>query len=258
MHRAGIFKSSVLVDLVNYAGVPFLVIYAISMFFYPLLAWANWEEVQLIWDRWQSLNAAALAFAASLIAFNISKFNEDRQRERDFIAAKAFLPSTLSGLMDYFLSSARIFGTFWESSGTANSILPHHPVLPPDYREVFSNCIRHADPAVGTYLSNILVRLQVHDARLRDMVSQADNGQAVDVDRHTLISYLYRLGELYAQIGQLFGFARGEEAFSARKLEWENFRNAYGIFDIDTDDIFIDEHMNLKEFTKRAIERSAD
>lgn len=37
----------------------------------------------------------------AITEFNISRFNEGRQRERDFVAAKTFLPSTLRDALIY-------------------------------------------------------------------------------------------------------------------------------------------------------------
>ncbi|WP_306476595.1 hypothetical protein [Methyloversatilis sp.] len=227
------------------------------MLIYPWLdsQGGSWTHVQLVWDRWQTLNAGALAFLASLVAFNISRFNENLQRERDFVAAKAYLPSTLSSLMDYCARSASIYVELWDSNGQAPNPISH-PDLPHDYREVFSNCIRHADPVVGSYLSNILVRLQVHDARLRDALSQTGQAHSPVIDKMTLISYLYRLGELYALIGNLFSFARNEEAFQEKRLKWEDLRNAYGILNIEIDDVAINDLMNLRAFAMRALKRA--
>jgi hypothetical protein len=256
LHRVGVFRSSVLVDVVNYAGLPLLAIYGFSMFAYPWIAsdW-NWTHVQATWDRWQSLNAGALAFLASLVAFNISRFNESRQRERDFVAARAFLPSTLSDLMGYCSRSASILSGLWDAHGdVAHSF--KHPELPTDYREVFANCIRHADPAVGSSLSDILVRLQVHEARLHDALSQSFKDIDRTVDKHTLIAYMLRLGELYALIGHLFGFARDEEVFKEARLTWEDLRSAYSVLNFEFEDFYITDQMNLEAFTKRWLERS--
>lgn len=255
LQRAGTFKSSILIDLANYVGWPLLAIYCFSMFAYPWLggSW-SWKHVQEVWDRWQTFNAGALAFAASLVAFNISRFNENRQRERDFIAAKAFLPSTLSGLMEYCTQSARIYGAMWESVGAA-VVVHEHPDFPKNYREVFSNCIRHADPAVGSYLSNILVRLQVHDARLRDAIAKTPRVHERVVDRPNLISYLMRLGELHSLIGNLFSFARGEDIFQEKPLTWSDFRTAYAIMELKTHHFYIDETTNLQALTNQWIER---
>lgn len=256
MHRVGFFKSSVLVDGVNYAGLPLLVVYFVSMFIYPWFAGnASWEYVQLVWDRWQSLNTGALAFIASLLAFNISRFNENRQRERDFVAARAFLPSTLSGLMQYCSQCASIYDTLWDRPRESPQSI-EMPELPSDYREVFANCIRHARPDIGAYLSNILVRLQVHEARLRDAVDHANGGVDRSVDRSTLITYVMRLGELYALAGNLFGFARDEEAFEAKPLTWVNMKSAYRLLNLEIEDMFITEQINLEAFTRRWLERT--
>lgn len=156
--------------------------------------------------------------------------------------------------MEYYSRSARIFTALWESNGATNAVLDH-PDLPQDYREVFSNCIRHAEPTVGTYLSKILVILQVHDARLREIVNHSGGDQHRVVNRVTLISYLYRLGELQALANQLFDFARGEEDFNATNLSWEDFRNAYGNLHFVIDDIVFGDDMNLRAFTLRRLER---
>lgn len=257
MHRAGIFRSSVLVDLVNFAGIPLLAVYLLSMFVAPwFIGSGSWAHVQAVWDRWQTLNAGALAFLASLIAFNIAKFNENVQREREFVAAKSFLPSTLSSLMEYCSRSARVLEVLWEANGHPPAIPPDPPDFPAGYREVFSNCIRHADPQVGSYLSTILVRLQVHGARMRDAVANGTDAHAQGTDRYVLISYLYGLGELYVLNGNLFGFARGEEPFQSKKLKWEDFRNAFSLMGVEVDDIFIDVNMNLQEFTQRRLARA--
>lgn len=241
--------------IANWIGWPLLVVYAAAMLGFPWVDgnW-SWKYVQDVWDRWQTLNAAALAFVASLVAFNISRYNEERQRERDFVAARSYLPSTLSTLMDYFSQSAAAYKNQWDAGGTGGSPLPR-PVLPTDYREVFGNCIRHADPRVGSYLSKIIVKLQVHEARLRDLLDQVGSSHIHVVDKPTLISYMCQLGELHALVGNLFGFARGQEDLPATPLTWDDFKNSFGILGIERDDVYVDKTWNLESFTKRAVER---
>jgi len=241
--------------LLNYVGLPLLAIYGFSVFVYPWFATgADWRHVQEVWDRWQTLNAGALAFLASLVAFNIARFTENQQRKRDFLAAKAFLPSTLSELMGYCSESARIFEALWQADGERRTPL-QYPSPPQNYREAFSNCIRHSTPAVGTYLVRILVLLQVHDSRLRDATALTPNGTERVVDRHTLLAYVLRLGELYALLGGLFGFAREEEQFSSKELTWDELQSAYRVLDLETEGLYITESMNLEAFTKRWLER---
>lgn len=254
MRRIGIFKASTIVDALNWVGAPLISMYFYSMFIHPWIAsHGDWDYVQRVWDRWQSLNVGVLAFAASLLAFNISRFNENRQQERDFIAARAFLPSALSELMDYLGKSATAFSIMKNPPGNTRI---DHPGLPNGYREIFSNCIRHVDPAVGSLLSEILINLQVHDARLRDAISEF-NGDGHAIDVYSLIPYLYRLSEIYSQVGRLFPVARAESDLDKSALQWEEYRNALLVLDIEIDDYFVDDKMNLAAFIKRQIERKS-
>ncbi|MDQ7733358.1 hypothetical protein QT231_11665 [Halomonas sp. SpR1] len=255
MRRIGILKAERLVDLLNWIGFPAVGLYFICMLIFPWIdGGGEWDYVQDVWDRWQGLNVGMLAFISSVTAFNISRFNADKQREREFLASKAFLPEALSELVSYFKESASVFITGWELPVDQNQDIVL-PVLPREYKVVFGNCIKHSEPDVGEYLSDILVKLQVHDARIRDFIIRARDETNVSPEKHNLISYLYRLGELYALVGKLFDYARSLQEFDASPLEWEDFRNAYFNLEIWSDEIRIDDQMNLEAFTKRTIDR---
>jgi len=258
MKHIGILKPDTLVNLLNFVGLPIAALYVFCMFAWPWVSGCgNWGYVQEVWDRWQSLNVGMLAFVSSITAFNIARYNAKKQRERDFLAAKAFLPASLSELVSYFKASAAVFSLGWEpSSENRPSFVV--PELPKEYKSVLGDCIRHAEPSVGDYLSRILVWLQVHDSRMRDYVKQHSDENYLNPDRLNLITYFYRLGELYALVGKLFEFARNMGEFDSSPLNWEDFRNAYGNLDIWTDKIVIDDKMNLEAFTKRAIDRNAN
>lgn len=252
-----ILKPDELVNLLNFVGLPVAGLYAFCMLIWPWVAsCGDWGYVQNVWDRWQSLNVGMLAFISSITAFNISRYNAEKQRQRNFIASKAFLPAALSELVSYFRDSAIVFKLGWESERGSSPDFDV-PELPHEYKSVFSECIRHAEPRVGDYLSRILVWLQVHDARMRTYVEQQGNERFFNPDRHNLISYFYRLGELQAMVNKLFEFARNMGEFDPTPLDWEDFRSAYGNLDIWQDEIRIDDEMNLEAFTKRAIARNA-
>lgn len=255
MHRFGVFKADVLIDLVNFFGVPLLAIYFFSMFLYPWVdGRGSWIHVQATWDRWQSLNTGVLAFAASLLAFNISRFNANRQRERDFAAAKAFLPSTLSELVGYFRLSAQSLMPLWNRHAVENSDRAP-PSLPTDYRETFANCIRHANPDVGNYLSKVLAQLQVHDSRMTHALVGKKNGIRQVTTNEAIIVYAYCVGELQVLVDRLFDFARNEGDFDDSRLTWDEFQNAYRTLGIQIDKLFVNDRMNLEGFTKRALSK---
>jgi hypothetical protein len=235
-------------------GLTLCAAYGFSVLIYPwFVPGSNWVHVQAVWDRWQTLNAGVLAFFASLVALKIARANADDQQKRDFFAAKAFLPQTLTGLMQYCKGSAQIFKCLWESSGQGRTFLPVADP-PPDYREVFSNCIRHANPEVGEHLVRTLASIQLHDLRLRDAIQTLPGGQETVIDRPNLLSLVLRLGELYVLLGGLIGFARSEEPFEPQELTWELLQSAYWGLNIEIEHLHIDDKMNLEAFTKRWLE----
>ncbi|MFC4252642.1 hypothetical protein [Sinimarinibacterium flocculans] len=231
-------------------------VYVAFMFVAPFVEGrGSWEYVQSVWDRWQGLNVGMLALASSVTAFYIARFNADRQRLREFAVAKAFLPHALSELVTYFEESSAVFRLGWNSAPgeRPNFVIP---TLPGQYREVFGNCIRHADPAVGDYLAKILAKLQVHDSRLQDYMNGGRLSHRFNPDRPNLLVYMYRLGELQALVARLFDYARNREPFESASLTWDDFHNAFGNLRLWPDE-FETEGDSLEAFTKRAIGRNS-
>lgn len=275
MKRISQIKPEHLVTMLHWLGWPAIAAYFVCMAVIPVLrSGFNWDSIQGIWERWQGLNVGMLALIASVIAFQISRYKENKQRERDFLAARAFLPASLSSLCSYLKDSAKILIHAWEDAATrrravrragaigdaddgedeparvANAPMPQ---LPSSYEAVFADCIRHAEPEVGEYLAKMLSELQVHDSRMRELLREY---QPV---HHSLFSYLFSLGKLQTRVNKLFQFSRGEEAFDSNPIEWDEFHNAYKNLDIDVDDYDFDlgggVTRTLTDFTQRAIAR---
>lgn len=257
MKSIGFFKADTLVNLVNWIGIPFFFLYVICMAVAPWFQGGrDWAHVQNVWDRWQTLNAGILAFIASVIALNISKYRVNKQRERQFISARAFLPHALSELITYYKQSAKLFLEVWPCLEKRDERPPFPlasvvPELPESYKETFSRCIEQAEPDVGDYLAMILVQLQVHHARMKDLYASLTQPSHLVVVRANVMSYMYRLAQLQVLVEKIFPFARGTEKFENSSPVWDDYRNAYGNLDISPEDFD-----DLVGFTKRAIERS--
>lgn len=157
---------------------------------------------------------------------------------------------SLSELCGYFDSCASLLQNAWSATEEERLELDELK-LPESYKEVFSNCIRYAEPDVGNYLSKILVKLQVNHSRLTSLKDEHSAS-----NKTNLISYLYSLGELQSMINKLFEFARSMEEFDSSPLEWEDFRNSFPILFTSYQDFSIGEDMSLEAFTKRAIQRN--
>jgi hypothetical protein len=229
MEKTGFSKTDARVSLWTWVSVPIFLLYAICMYAYPAFrnGW-DWEQTQNVWDRWQTLNAGVLAILASFIALNISKYHENKQREWRFIAARAFLPSALSELIGYFKLSAAVLSEAYgcvEKNQYPTQLKAVLPTLPVSYVETFRQCIDQAEPQVGEYLADILVNLQVHHSRLTELHQGLTKPGHMVWTTLTPMSYIYSLGKLYALVGKLFPFARGEEPFDMTDLVWEDYRN---------------------------------
>jgi hypothetical protein len=259
MKRLNLLKSDKLIALLHWLGWPVIVVYFVSMFVVPVArSGLKWDYIQDVWDRWQGLNIGMLALIASVIAFEIARYRENKQRGRDFLAARAFLPASFSELGAYFKASAAIYIDAWdEAEPRTRKIVrgapPEAPQLPDSYRRVFADCIRHAEPEVGEVLAKMLSDLQVHDARLRELLRE------YRPIRHSLFAYLYSLGVLQTRMNKLYPFARGEEGFDSIPISWDEFHNAYKNLRIHVEDYELDlgegVMRSLTDFTKRGIAR---
>ena len=253
MKKIGFLQADSLVKLINWIAIPAGAVYVFSMLLVPVFTF-DWIHVQAVWDRWQPLNVGMLAFLSSVVALNIGKYNADRQTQRNFRAAQAFLPDALSELCDYFEQSSEILRKAWELDRTEK--MNFQTALPPKgWKSVFKECIRYAKPDVGDFLSQILVWLQVHDARLRGYVEQQGDRRYVNSSKLSILTYLVRLGELQAMVNKLFPYARSMGEFDGSPLVWEDYYMAYRLLKIDADYFYVSEHSNLEINTKRHIEK---
>ena len=254
--RLGWVKGDKLIGVLNWIGTPAVFLYFFSMIVYPWFdKGGQWSGVQDTWMDWQTLNVGVLAFISSMVAFNISKYHANQQREREFIAARAFLPEALSELVGYFEKSAELLVEAWiratDEQDRCKTPLEHPvPSLPENYREIFSKCISLADPEVAQYLSYILMRLQVHHARINSLSRSFQPDSNTLVIKENIKSYFFRLGELQALVGRIFNYSRGLERFDDSPLSWDEFRGAYGNLYL-----WLDELDDLGDFTRRAIGR---
>ena len=250
-------------SVVKVVGVFWLLLHIFSMILYPAYNHAfQWSEIQDVWDRWQTLNAAMIALASSLIAFQINGYKEEKQRQRNFIAARAFLPEEFSELTSYCKQSAEVFkevygnipprphGATLSRGKIITPLKTSLPTLPQGYKKVFQDCISQADDKVAQYLSYILMLLQVHNSRMVSLYYKCGPASTDLIIKEDIHAYLYRLSEIQALINNAFNYARGLADFDDSYPNWENQKNALGNFDIWPED-----YQGLEGFIKRAIDQ---
>jgi hypothetical protein len=237
-------------------ALPFLA-YIYFMFINPFID-GGWSTALKVWSAWQSLNVGFLALASSFVAFYIAHYNAEKQRVREFVAAKAFLPEALSELTSYFKQSAILYAEAYRRASDnsdrcktqLNSVLP---TLPRDYKSVFSHCIHSATPEVGEHLANILSQLQVHHARLNSEYEEFNPDNNMLKIPSSIMSNIFCLGKLQVLVNKTFSFARGTEEIDFSPLTRDEFVTAYRNLGVE-----IEEIEDLLEFTGRACNRMRD
>jgi hypothetical protein len=213
----------------------FLLIYFFSMFLYPLyMGGGSWKYLHEVWYDWQAWNVGLLAFASTLILFNISRYQAAQQIHRELIATRAFMPEALSELNQYCHDSVTILKVmheafreeekdraFFESRLKKPISLP---VEPTKYREVFSKCISLSDAKLSEYLAHILKCMQVQNSRISGMYSTYSGKSQTIWGTPGTLTGMVMLCELYQLINNLFSYARGEqETFNTTELTMKTF-----------------------------------
>lgn len=229
-----------------FIGIPYLA----SMLIFPLMQ-GNWKHVHSVWYTWQSFNTGVLAFTASIFALNAVRYTEEKKRQRNFVAARAFLPQALSELTTYFEKSSKLMVEAWSrakdnSDWCKTPLNSECPELPSSYRQVFKDCISEAYPEVADHFAYILVRLQIHHSRMKSLVRDfSEDNNTVQIP-YSLMTQVFALAELQALINQLFEFSRGMGSFDNKPLSEDDFYTCYRLWSIE-----IDKNIELKSFTER-------
>lgn len=80
------------------------------------------------------------------------------------------------------------------------------------------------------------MRLQIHHARLLSF-DEGDAKVRTVYSRHTLREYIFRLGELYVLLANLFPYARGDSAFCPAPVAVKDFVTAFNNLNIGLEDV---------------------
>jgi hypothetical protein len=233
---ADIFENRWVLILLTIAGLAYIGF----MFVSPLIQGrGDWNYIQAVWDRWQSLNVGILAFAASFTALSISRINERRQLQREFISARALLPHALSELARFceesaaYLIEVRDKFTDWSSWAGLATPLKQPPDIHTDVFPIFTQCIRTGETQVAESLAQLLSSLQVHRSRMRDLYSMSSRDGLRTMNAASLaFEYLVELALIRAKIEKVFDFARGEGSLGSAQPNQKEVKTAFFIMKV--------------------------
>lgn len=254
-HRtwSDILESSQVLILLSVLGATYLV----CMFVAPVIQGrGDWEYVQAVWDRWQSLNVGVLAFAASVTAFSIARGSERRQLQREFVSSRALLPHALSELARYcedsaaYLIEVRDAFSGWVAYADLEvKGLSQPPEIPQDVFTIFTQCIRTGESQVAEYLAQMLSALQVHRSRMRDLslMPTQPSRRVVNADELPL-TYLVSLAKIRVDIDKIFSLARGEGDLDTTETDARAMHTAFSMMKIVPEEV-----EGLPERIRRAV-----
>lgn len=223
-------------------------LYLYLMFLEPFLSFGSVGLIKTLKD-WQTLNSAIIALIASAIALYANQYSEKKQKERDFIAAKAFLPDALSELNGYLKKSAKIYLEIYEFKKNKQvNVKLSNPLaeLPNNYKIVFRDCIHSGESSVGIYLSEFLRKLQVHNSRMAGTYINLGDSENDYSTLESVSTDILNTAELYAMLGRLFPFSRNESELNISKLKPAEINIGYPNLKIDPTEI-----IHLEEQTSR-------
>jgi hypothetical protein len=211
--------------------------YIFSMVGYPLLKYGyDWRELVGVWSEWQSFNAAMIAITASVIALYVTQISERKSTERKFMVASVLLPHSLGELSAYFNDSADLYTEALNcikarKNDHSKLLEAKMPKISDDYKLTFSRCIEYGDAQTAQFLGDLLADMQVHQARMRNVIS------VLSVERHSMqisviniVSNVYLLGHLSVMVERLFPFFRRTVPLDTSPFQLSEYGSAYKRF----------------------------
>lgn len=193
---------------------------------------------------WQPLIGSILAIAAALLATLFAWKNVGRQiqhagnlekqrRSRKQMSVRAVLPLALSAISDYAQGIAQALHGLLEQC--VGGSLPVHikvvvgnfPSTPIDTIRNLAEFIEYSDDLDINLFENLLARIQILSARVRDLaadIDDPDHGQTILA--RWIETNIIQTASIYAGVAQAYGYARRRTEDLPNDVTWDNVRHA--------------------------------
>ncbi|WFB47867.1 hypothetical protein [Vibrio coralliilyticus] len=197
----------------SFTAIALVGLYLAMMIFKPWFdGRGSWSYVHDVWLQWQTLNAAMIAFSASLLAVYAARYMEEKKRERLLISIRAMLPQASS---DFTLHTERLSlfyrqsYQYWGNSSPKETQEKPTPPIPQidDAIATFSNCMQHSELPVVKLMAKILSMSQYISARARHEYTDEAVVRRASW-RFNIEHQLLELGEMQALINRMFDYGR--------------------------------------------------
>ncbi|MBZ0254702.1 hypothetical protein K8I31_01480 [bacterium] len=225
----------------------------------------SWPNIYQLLMDWQTLIAAIIALISSVFFYRATTLKEEKKRQRNFNAARAFLSESFAELTEYCIESAKVYCKISERLPEPNQheamralvldtpLSSRNPNLPRSYREVFRDCIAQAGEKENEFvevLRKILEELQIHSSRLEDIYRSYGSNSRKVIDKQTINSRLFQLAKIKSLMDKHFEYVRGQEKFDSSPLNLGDYTNSLHVLGISPD-------ADLINFIDRAIKRAS-
>ncbi|MHA1540343.1 MAG: hypothetical protein ACTSXQ_07695 [Alphaproteobacteria bacterium] len=170
--------------------------------------------------EWQTLIASTIAFFASIFAIKCTMLSEKKQTERNFIAARAFLPEAIRQIECYCEDSiATLMDGYKKIDEKVRCIdacdlrrdVPNQPM---ESYDNLKECILYASCEFGSYLSSMLSLIQIHHSNMEGYFQSDSSG--IFVSKNNIILSMHIACYINALASNLYEYARGTEEFSKK------------------------------------------
>lgn len=195
----------------------------------------SFQALSLWLYDWQTLIGAMLAIAAAGVSVwylrkqiaQVDRHEEGRLRRR-LAAARATLPLTLSGVIDYVEAVANGLRDFHDELDTSGWVsgdialdVPTSPIaLVPSLERMIEAT---SEVRISDRLSDLVSDIQILNARLADAGAR---GEYSSVSKNWISAQMIQAGLVYAQAASLFGYARRTSGSVGGEIEWDNIKGS--------------------------------
>lgn len=224
------------------ATISLFVVWVTASVFIPAIAsGGNWLELQLVFERWQSVNMGILAITASMIAITSAHIREAIDRNRSKIAAQSALPRAASELSEYisksiqYLDAAAIVveSGSYKIEGFGKAI----PIRPTEYYDVFQRNYKYGAETLVGQLSLIETSMQVHTSRMNGLGRSLTRDDQTVVTMLNIADYLRQAAGIGARVNRLFEYGRNGAEIRKDPFKVDDLATVLRLNDVEIDDI---------------------
>lgn len=128
----------------------------------------DWGYVQNVWSRWQTLNAAMIAFGASLFVVYASQYAEREKRKHALIASRSMLPNSLSTLSEVAIDLSAFHMTMLDQIKKKNGKPENYEFIKTDVNaaiSVLKECMLYAPVSDVKMMAEVVSMTQYLQSR---------------------------------------------------------------------------------------------